>query len=136
LVSLAGIVLDNGVRTVLGLLLESADESFMFSRLASEEVAVEGFAFATFKSRARNMALFFRPSMLDDFGLVPALNWQARETAKRTGWRVQVTAAELGELPEEHKTCIYRVVQEAKQRDQARPGERGASARATLRPWY
>jgi signal transduction histidine kinase len=62
---------------------------------------------------ARNMALLLRPSMLDDFGLVPALNWQARETAKRTGLRVQVSAMELGELPEEHKTCIYRVVQEA-----------------------
>jgi signal transduction histidine kinase len=62
---------------------------------------------------ARNMALLLRPSMLDDFGLVPALNWQAKETAKRTGLRVQVSAAELGELPEEHKTCIYRVVQEA-----------------------
>jgi signal transduction histidine kinase len=63
---------------------------------------------------ARNMALLLRPSMLDDFGLVPALEWQARETAKRTGLRVQVAALELqAELPEEHKTCIYRVVQEA-----------------------
>lgn len=62
----------------------------------------------------RNMALLLRPSMLDDFGLLPALNWQARETAKRTGLRVQVTAGDLEEeLPEEHKTCIYRVVQEA-----------------------
>ncbi len=63
---------------------------------------------------ARNMALLLRPSMLDDFGLVPALNWQARETAKRTGLRIQVNAADLpADLPEEHKTCIYRVVQEA-----------------------
>lgn len=63
---------------------------------------------------ARNMALLLRPSMLDDFGLVPALNWQAKETAKRTGLRVQVSAEELPrDLPEEHKTCIYRVVQEA-----------------------
>jgi signal transduction histidine kinase len=65
-------------------------------------------------AEARNMALLLRPSMLDDFGLVPALNWQAKETAKRTGLRVQVSAAELPQdLPEEHKTCIYRVVQEA-----------------------
>ncbi len=65
-------------------------------------------------AETRNMALLLRPSMLDDFGLVPALNWQARETAKRTGLRVQVVAAELpGEIPEEHKTCIYRVAQEA-----------------------
>jgi signal transduction histidine kinase len=63
---------------------------------------------------ARNLALLLRPSMLDDFGLVPALNWQVKETAKRTGLKVQLSAAELpSDLPEEHKTCIYRVVQEA-----------------------
>lgn len=65
----------------------------------------------------RNMALLLRPSMLDDFGLLPALEWQAREIGKRTGLRVQVAnelGAEMsGELPEEHKTCVYRVVQEA-----------------------
>lgn len=61
----------------------------------------------------RNMALLLRPSMLDDFGLVPALNWQARETAKRTGMRVQVDSEVEDELPEEHKTTIYRIVQEA-----------------------
>jgi len=51
--------------------------------------------------------------MLDDFGLIPALEWQAREVAKRTGMRVLVESNVTGELPEEHKTCIYRVVQEA-----------------------
>ena len=61
----------------------------------------------------RNMALLLRPSMLDDFGLLPALEWQAREIGKRTGLRVQVVSEMLTELPEEHKTCVYRVVQEA-----------------------
>jgi signal transduction histidine kinase len=62
----------------------------------------------------RNMTLLLRPSMLDDFGLVPALEWQAREVSKRTGIRVQVAAADsTGELPDALKTCIYRVVQEA-----------------------
>lgn len=64
-------------------------------------------------NETRNMALLLRPSMLDDFGLVPALDWQARETAKRTGMRVDVASEVPDELPEEHKTCIYRVVQEA-----------------------
>jgi signal transduction histidine kinase len=65
-------------------------------------------------TEARNLALLLRPSMLDDFGLVPALNWQARECAKRTGLRVQVASDDLpDDLPEEHKTCIYRIVQEA-----------------------
>ena len=61
----------------------------------------------------RNMALLLRPSMLDDFGLLPALEWQAREIGKRTGLRVQVASEMSGDLPEEHKTCVYRVVQEA-----------------------
>ncbi|HTC33715.1 MAG TPA: sensor histidine kinase [Bryobacteraceae bacterium] len=61
----------------------------------------------------RNMALLLRPSMLDDFGLLPALEWQAREIGKRTGLRIQVASELSGELPEEHKTCVYRVVQEA-----------------------
>lgn len=62
----------------------------------------------------RNMALLLRPSMLDDLGLVPALQWQAREVSKRTGVRVKVAAEDVSEgLPEEHKTCIYRIVQES-----------------------
>ena len=62
----------------------------------------------------RNMALLLRPSMLDDLGLVPALEWQAREVSKRNGLRVKVDAAEVPEeLPDEHKTCLYRIVQEA-----------------------
>lgn len=62
----------------------------------------------------RNMALLLRPSMLDDFGLVPALHWQAREVSRRTGVRVDLVAEEVAdELPEEHRTCVYRVVQEA-----------------------
>jgi signal transduction histidine kinase len=62
----------------------------------------------------RDLALLLRPSMLDDFGLLPALNWHAREVGKRTGLSVRITADEISDdLPDEHKTCIYRVVQEA-----------------------
>jgi signal transduction histidine kinase len=62
----------------------------------------------------RNMMLLLRPSMLDDFGLVPALEWHAREISKRTGLRVHVAAEEsAGEVSDDLKTCIYRVVQEA-----------------------
>jgi len=51
--------------------------------------------------------------MLDDLGLVPALQWQAREVSKRAGIWVKVSASGVDELPEEHKTCVYRIVQEA-----------------------
>ncbi len=64
----------------------------------------------------RRIALSLRPSMLDDLGLVPALEWQAREVAHRSGLSVEVNAPEDdGQLPEAHRTCIYRVVQEALQ---------------------
>ena len=65
-------------------------------------------------NEVRDLALLLRPSMLDDFGLVPALNWHAREMAKRTGLNVVVHADDTAdELPDEHQTCIYRMVQEA-----------------------
>jgi signal transduction histidine kinase len=61
----------------------------------------------------RNMALLLRPSMLDDLGLVPALKWQAREVSKRTSLDVSVAAELRDDPPDDFKTCIYRVVQEA-----------------------
>ncbi len=62
----------------------------------------------------RNMALLLRPSMLDDLGLIPALRWQAREASKRTSMDVSVvTDLASDDLPDEYKTCVYRVVQEA-----------------------
>jgi signal transduction histidine kinase len=65
-------------------------------------------------NEVRDLALLLRPSMLDDFGLVPALNWYAREITKRTGLNVVVEADDAADdLPDEHKTCIYRLVQEA-----------------------
>jgi len=62
----------------------------------------------------RDMALLLRPPMLDDLGLVPALEWQARETSRRSDIEVDVQAEELADdPPNEVKVCIYRVVQEA-----------------------
>jgi signal transduction histidine kinase len=64
----------------------------------------------------RDIALLLRPSMLDDLGLIPALNWQAREVNRRTGLKVKMAAEDIGEdIPEVHRTCVYRVVQEALQ---------------------
>ncbi len=62
----------------------------------------------------RDMSLLLRPSMLDDLGLIPALQWQAREVSRTKNLSVQVHAEELPEdIPDEHKTCIYRLIQEA-----------------------
>jgi len=65
-------------------------------------------------NEVRNMALLLRPSMLDDLGLVAAVDWQAREVSKRTGMFVDTIDENVSNnLPEEHKTCVYRIVQEA-----------------------
>jgi signal transduction histidine kinase len=65
-------------------------------------------------AKVRDLALLLRPSMLDDLGLVVALKWHAREVSRRTGIRVEVIADGITEdLPDEQRTCIYRVVQEA-----------------------
>jgi signal transduction histidine kinase len=62
----------------------------------------------------RDMSLLLRPSMLDDLGLIPALQWQAREVSRTNNLAVRVQADEISDdIPDEHKTCVYRLVQEA-----------------------
>lgn len=62
----------------------------------------------------RDLAAGLRPAMLDELGLAPALRWQGREFSRRSGVPVAVQIdGNLEGLPETHRTCIYRVVQEA-----------------------
>ncbi len=65
-------------------------------------------------SAVRNLAMGLRPSMLDDLGLGPALEWQGREFSRRSGIPVAVQVdGSLDALPDSHRTCVFRVVQEA-----------------------
>jgi signal transduction histidine kinase len=65
-------------------------------------------------NEVRNMALLLRPSMLDDLGLIAALDWQAREVSKRTGMLVDTVEENVSDnVPDKYKTCVYRIVQEA-----------------------
>ena len=62
----------------------------------------------------RNIALLLRPSMLDDLGLVAALEWQGREVSRRSEIEVEVQSENVSDnLPDEYRVCIYRLVQEA-----------------------
>jgi signal transduction histidine kinase len=62
----------------------------------------------------RNIALLLRPSMLDDLGLVAALEWQGREVSRRSDMEVEVQSDNVSDnLPDEYRICIYRLVQEA-----------------------
>ena len=62
----------------------------------------------------RDLAMGLRPAMLDDLGLVPALQWQAREFERRHDIRVSMNLdSSLDMLPDSYRTTIFRIVQEA-----------------------
>jgi signal transduction histidine kinase len=62
----------------------------------------------------RRLAVELRPKVLDDFGLVPALERLTETLAEQTGMQVRFEAALPSErLPPEIETALYRIVQEA-----------------------
>ncbi len=62
----------------------------------------------------RDLALGLRPSMLDDLGLQSALEWHVRDFTRRFGLAVDLKIdGSLDRLPDQYRTCVYRVVQEA-----------------------
>jgi signal transduction histidine kinase len=104
--SLTGVLVEMANLTTL---VRAGDPEPVAAKAAEIKKLVEGSI-----GVVRNMALLLRPAMLDDLGLVPALEWQAREVSKRSGVFVTVDAEGVPEdLPEEHKTSVYRIVQEA-----------------------
>jgi signal transduction histidine kinase len=68
----------------------------------------------TIMQTVRDLSMGLRPTMLDDFGLGSALDWHARDFSRRYNVPVFLTVeGELDHLLEPHRTCVYRVVQEA-----------------------
>lgn len=62
----------------------------------------------------RDLSLMLRPSILDDLGLGSAIQWQIEEFRRRSQVRVEFDGENAGEnLPENVKTCIFRIAQEA-----------------------
>ena len=89
--------------------LAPADEQAMRERISSLKSLAENSV-----KTVRDIALLLRPSMLDDLGLIPALEWQAREVSRRGEMEVEVHSQMVSEqLPDEIKICVYRLVQEA-----------------------
>ncbi|HEY3053634.1 MAG TPA: MHYT domain-containing protein [Thermoanaerobaculia bacterium] len=66
-------------------------------------------------AQVRNLALDLRPAMLDDFGLVAALQWLFERYVAQTGVRVDFKQHGLDgtRLGAETETAAYRIVQEA-----------------------
>jgi signal transduction histidine kinase len=88
--------------------LHAAPESEIASRLARAKGTVEQTL-----GIVRNIAMLLRPSMLDDLGLTPALNWLVKEVSRSSGMDVRAEVdPQVDALPDAHRTCLYRVVQE------------------------
>ncbi len=65
------------------------------------------------EEQLRRISHELRPTILDDLGLVPALEFLAEGVAKRAGLAVAVEGRTNGRLPQAVETALYRVVQEA-----------------------
>ena len=62
----------------------------------------------------RDLALGLRPTMLDDFGLQPALEWLVRDVSRRSTLDIDLRVnGHIDALEDQCRTCVYRVVQEA-----------------------
>jgi signal transduction histidine kinase len=62
----------------------------------------------------RDLVMGLRPSMLDDFGLQPALEWHVRDFRRRFGIRAELAlSGDVDALPDQYRTAVYRIVQEA-----------------------
>ena len=62
----------------------------------------------------RDISALLRPSLLDDLGLAPALEWQVETFTRRTGVPCELHIEGLSDsLPDPGRTCVYRVIQES-----------------------
>ena len=67
----------------------------------------------TIKS-VRKISMDLRPSMLDDLGLLAALDWQSNEFEKRSGISTEfINQTENREIPARLKTGLFRIYQES-----------------------
>ncbi|MGI8960512.1 MAG: sensor histidine kinase, partial [Bryobacteraceae bacterium] len=98
-----------GLRMELGSLSRGEGHDRFRERLDSVKALAEDALRAV-----RNLALLLRPSMLDDLGLGPAMRWQVKEVSRRSGIPVCIEIqGDLNALPETHRICLYRAIQEA-----------------------
>jgi signal transduction histidine kinase len=65
------------------------------------------------EAQLRRLSHELRPTILDDLGLKPAIEFLADGISKRTGRSVVVNASIGGRLPGPVETAMYRIVQEA-----------------------
>lgn len=99
--------------TGLKLQLESAQRAAGDPPLRAEIAEARATA-SNLLEHVRSLTQQFRPRVLDDLGLQPALEWHVKQFTKQTGIEVALDVSLPPErLPGELETVAYRIVQEA-----------------------
>jgi signal transduction histidine kinase len=81
----------------------------LHSRLDDAGVLLESTA-----ATIENVMAELRPPMLDDYGLLPALQWYAKDFVRRTGIEVEVRGSEGDRrIAQSSEIALFRIVQEA-----------------------
>ena len=95
------------------------DLTWVAKRLAPEQKALAAKTESMFDlidrtiQSVRKIATRLRPEVLDELGLGPAIEWQAREFQKRSGIRCKLTLPPPGlQLDRERATAAFRIFQE------------------------
>ena len=65
------------------------------------------------ETQLRQLSHELRPTILDDLGLFPALEFLAKGVSGRMGLPIAVEGSEVGRFPPPIETALYRIVQEA-----------------------
>jgi signal transduction histidine kinase/HAMP domain-containing protein len=97
-------------------LLYAAEEALEMKTFAAARKKIEGMRDLAQHTLDGVHKLIFdlRPSMLDHLGLAPAIRWLAKSRLEARGLRVVIQEkGEIGRLPAEIETALFRVVQEA-----------------------
>ena len=97
--------------TVLKLMVGRAD------RIAAEEMKpllgdITGMITEIIK-QVRSLSLSLRPGVLDDLGLVPAMEWLFKQLHTQADLQVHFERDAIAELTQDANTAIYRITQEA-----------------------
>ena len=94
----------SGVERVSQALTPRADEMLQEGMSLCDQVIQE----------LRTLSYLLHPPFLDEVGLVPALQWFVRGFIERSGIQVELLVMDnIGRLPKEVETALFRVVQES-----------------------
>jgi PAS domain S-box-containing protein len=92
---------------------ESIDQSSPLRELSEKLAAMVRLSETTINA-VRRISSELRPSVLDDLGLVPAIEWQARQFQARTGIICHCECSvETFDLNQDQSTAVFRILQEA-----------------------